>query len=758
MQSDRKDTPTPPDDDRTADAHLVHEVARAHPEVTTLADAGLSRIEHAEMMGLVPLGLPLPRGRRDLLVPADRRDTVRREIAGLVDRAKRRAALLERSRRVLNGTDFLLAPAAARDALVASRIESLPWPGFRHPLRVAARRVLPIEAFDGLEDADLLARLADDAQLADGVEAGLARVSAFLHDVAERIGEADDSWTFEALAERFGRIARTRHDADDLVSRWAAALGTWLGERAQARGRAFVDSHFDLARFEQLFPVARGLRRRLVLIVGPTNSGKTHRAVEALKAAGSGVYLAPLRLLALEVMDRLNAEGTPATLLTGEEEIAVPGARIISSTIEMLDTERPVDVAVIDEIQMLADPDRGWAWTAALMGVPGRTVYILGAPDARGLVERAADHLGEPLEVIELERKGPLTMIEQRLEWTDVVPGDALVAFSRREVHAVRDTVQARGLSAAMVYGALAPEVRRREAARFLAGEADVVVATDAIGMGLNLPVRRVLFTTLEKFDGEAVRPLTAGEIRQIAGRAGRFGLADGGFFGVIGRGTPQQLHALLTRPDPRLGRRMLMTVRPTRGMLDRLSRHIGVQDLALLLDCFATARTQGSPYRVADLAPLRQLAADLDQRDIRFGDKLQLLFMPADIERETDAGIFRALCRAIEREETVPLGLVVPPRIEALDDRGLEDASRACDLYYWSARKFPRACPEIETVRARRDAIGRRLAEVLATRARRRREDGQRADGGRADGGRTDRPKPGFRGAPRTRYGPRRR
>jgi ATP-dependent RNA helicase SUPV3L1/SUV3 len=745
------DVPMLSEGDLPVDANLVHDVARGHPEVTTLAQAGLSRIEHAEMLGLVPLGLPLPRGRRDLLVPSDRRDAVRREIAGLIDRAMRRAALLERGRRVLDGADLLLAPAAARDQIVASRIETLPWPGFRHPLRIAARRVVPIDALEGLDDADLRARLADDPQLTAGLERGLGVVAAFLHDIAERIGEADDSWTFDHLAERFGRIARTRHDADDLVVRWRAAFDTWIGERAQARGRAFVDTHFDLARFEQLFPVARGLGRRIVLVVGPTNSGKTHRAVEALKAAASGVYLAPLRLLALEVMDRLNAEGTPATLLTGEEEIAVPGARIISSTIEMLDTERPVDVAVIDEIQMLGDPDRGWAWTAALMGVPGRTVYVLGAPEARGIVERAAAHLGEPLEVIELERMGPLVMLDRRVEWADVTAGDALIAFSRREVHAVRETVLARGLSAAMVYGALAPEVRRREAARFLAGEADVVVATDAIGMGLNLPVRRVLFTTLEKFDGVAVRPLTAAEIRQIAGRAGRFGKADSGAFGVIGRGTPEQLQTLLTRPDPRLGRKMLMTVRPTRGMLDRLSRHIGVDDLALLLDCFATARTQGSPYRVADLAPLRGLATDLDTRDLAFGDKLQLLFMPADIERETDATVFRALCRAIERKETVPLGLVVPLRIEALDDQRLEDASRACDLYYWSARKFPRACPEIETVRARRDEIGRRLAEVLATRARRRKD-------GRQDGGsRPDRPKPGFRGAPRKRFGPRR-
>jgi ATP-dependent RNA helicase SUPV3L1/SUV3 len=156
----------------------------------------------------------------------------------------------------------------------------------------------------------------------------------------------------------------------------------------------------------------------------------------------------------------------------------------------MLDPEQVVDVAVIDEIQMLADKDRGWAWTAALMGVAARTVYLLGAPEALPLIERVALYLGEPLEIVRLERKQPLHMVEERLEFEDVRKGDALIAFSRRNVHLVRDIVQAKGLTAAVIYGALAPEVRRREAERFTNGEADVVVATDAIGMGLNLPIR----------------------------------------------------------------------------------------------------------------------------------------------------------------------------------------------------------------------------------------------------------------------------
>ena len=387
--------------------------------------------------------------------------------------------------------------------------------------------------------------------------------------------------------------------------------------------------------------------------------------------------MAPLRLLALEVSDRLNRDGTPTTLLTGEEEVRVPDARHLASTIEMLDPDRPVDVAVIDEIQMLADPDRGWAWTAALMGAPAGTVYLLGAPEARALVERVAAHLGEPLEIVELDRKTPLRMIERRLEWDDIERGDALIAFSRRDVHLIRDAVHARDLTAAVLYGALAPEVRRREAERFLAGEVDVVVATDAIGMGLNLPVRRVLFTALEKFDGSAVRPLSAGEVRQIAGRAGRFGQFEVGEFGVIARNTPQALRTLLERPDLRLGPHVPLTVRPTRGMLARLADYSGTWELALLLDWFAAARTAGSPYRVSELAPLRRLAGLLDERSLAFADKLNLLFIPADLEKDAE---------------------VAPVHVDPSGDRaGREDAGRAC-----------RPCPDR---RLGRSVAGRPLA-----------------------------------------------
>lgn len=731
-----------------ADPHLIHDIASAHPEVQTLGAAGLLRIGDAEGRGLVPLGLPLPKGKRDLLVPADRREGILLEIAGRVDRARHRDRLLAQGRRALEGTFTTLTAAPDdRTRLRLTRSDALPWPGLPQAVRLQVSRSLDALELADLDDAELSGRLDGDPTLAAALEDAFSRIATRLLAYAEAAVEDADEWTFSSLGERLSRASRNRTDADDLLDRWDREYDQWRRDRAEARGRAYVDHHFDFARFERLFPVARGMGRRLVLVVGPTNSGKTHRAIEALKAARDGVYLAPLRLLALEVMERLNAEGTPATLVTGEEEIRTPGARHLASTIELMDPDRPVDVAVIDEIQMITDPDRGWAWTAALMGVPAETVYILGAPEARPLVERAAAHLGEALEVVELERKVPLTLLDRRLDWDEVEVGDALIAFSRREVLSVRDTLLARGLSVATVYGALAPAVRRREAARFLSGEADVVVATDAIGMGLNLPCRRVLFTALEKYDGSTVRPLTATEVKQIAGRAGRFGLFkegqfEEGLFGVVARGTPQALRSLLERADLRLRPGAPLPVRPSRAMLARLADHVGTDGTALLVGCFAAARIEGSPFRLADLSAMRRLAGLLDERQLTLADRLDLLLAPADLDEAGDARTFKTILDAVEAREVLPLARLVPARLDGLDADVLEEASRACDIYHWAARKFPALLPDRERVRTIRDAISQRLAVQLASRARRKEPPA----------------KAGFRGAPRKRFGPRRR
>ena len=278
---------------------------------------------------------------------------------------------------------------------------------------------------------------------------------------------------------------------------------------------------------DALIEEGRVMTRHFVLHIGPTNSGKTHDAIAALKASRSGVYLGPLRLLALEMMERMNADGCPCSLLTGEEFIDVPFAEHTASTIELCDFEKSYDIAVIDEAQMLADPYRGPHWMKAICLVDAREVHVCLAPEARLLMEKLMAELGAEYEVVEHHRLVPLEFAGVLRDVTQVEPGDALIAFSRRKVLHLAAILEKKGITSSVIYGSLPPASRREEVRRFSEKETRVVVATDAIGMGISLPIKRIIFVETEKFDGKNVRPLNRTEIRQIAGRAGRFGQYD---------------------------------------------------------------------------------------------------------------------------------------------------------------------------------------------------------------------------------------
>ncbi|RLC85729.1 MAG: helicase, partial [Chloroflexi bacterium] len=285
--------------------------------------------------------------------------------------------------------------------------------------------------------------------------------------------------------------------------------------------------------FKNLFPMARETRRKLTLHIGPTNSGKTYQAMQRLKNADTGYYLAPLRLLALEGYETLKEQGIDASLITGEEQILDDDATHISSTIEMLNFEVDVDVCVIDEVQMIDDRDRGWAWANAIIGAPAKEIIMTGSSNAKEAIIALAEYLGEELEIIEFERKNPLTLLETWTDPTDVKEGTAIIAFSRKDVLRLKQEYS-RYFSVSVVYGNLSPEVRREEARRFREKETQVLIATDAIAMGMNLPIQTILFSKAEKFDGVSQRNLHPSEVHQISGRAGRYGLSEEGHVGAL--------------------------------------------------------------------------------------------------------------------------------------------------------------------------------------------------------------------------------
>lgn len=250
--------------------------------------------------------------------------------------------------------------------------------------------------------------------------------------------------------------------------------------------------------YEHYF-TARQRRRKLILHVGPTNSGKTYNALVALARARTGAYAGPLRLLAHEVFSRFNEgkigqEGPRVcNLVTGEEKrIINPEAGLQSCTVEMFPLTRMLDVGVIDEIQMIGDPQRGAAWTAAVIGSTCDELHLCGEESVVELIQTIAAELGDECVVKRYQRLSPLVVAEKSLEGdlSKIRRGDCLVTFSRSNIFAFKRAVEQRtGLKVAVAYGGLPPEVREEQARAFNAGEFDVLVASDAVGMGLNLCV-----------------------------------------------------------------------------------------------------------------------------------------------------------------------------------------------------------------------------------------------------------------------------
>ncbi|HEY5337852.1 MAG TPA: helicase-related protein [Rhizomicrobium sp.] len=277
-----------------------------------------------------------------------------------------------------------------------------------------------------------------------------------------------------------------------------------------------------------------GLRRpdsvsRVSAVLGPTNTGKTHYAIERMLAHKSGMIGLPLRLLAREVYDKIvRIKGANAcALITGEEKIVPPDARYFVCTVEAMPLDLPVAFLAVDEIQLCADPERGHVFTDRLLNARGEEeTLFMGAETMRGAIQRFVRHVY----FISRPRFSDLAYTGHK-KLTRLPRRSAIVAFSADDVYGIAELVRRQRGGAAVVLGALSPRTRNAQVALYQSGDVDFLVATDAIGMGINMDVDHVAFSALEKFDGVATRPLRPEEIGQIAGRAGRH--MNDGTFGV---------------------------------------------------------------------------------------------------------------------------------------------------------------------------------------------------------------------------------
>jgi len=511
-----------------------------------------------------------------------------------------------------------------------------------------------------------------------------------------------------------------------------------LEKHREAMHAARTRDSINLSEYPESFEMARRLPRRFIALLGPTNSGKTHEAMRTLAEAKSGVYLAPLRLLALEnyerLVEQLAPRGGKVSLVTGEERRIQEGATHVASTVEMLDVRTKVEVAVIDEIQMLADRERGAAWTAAVCGAPAPLVYLVGAPEARGAIEALAKRLDVPLEVRVLQRKAPLTVEHGAVgKLRNLRRGDAVIAFSRRDVLNWRDLATEAGFSVSTVYGNLSPEVRRAQAERFRNGETDIVVGTDAIAMGLNLPIRRVIFTTTTKFNGVDDEEIPAALARQIAGRAGRYGVHEEGHVAGYDEEVHAVVRALLREklaPLPRRG----FSVAPTLEHLQRISQATGETSLSKLLKRFARNVDTADGFFVPRITEDQsERALWLDTLPLSLADKFTLSLVPITSRVASLNLAWQQWAINFSRDRQTRLEREPDRQRPKLQD--VEDLCKLYSAYAWLGYRCPEHFPDTELALALMRDASSQVDLILAAHNRAQRKAGGRSGRGARGG-----------------------
>ncbi|XP_062927568.1 ATP-dependent RNA helicase SUPV3L1, mitochondrial [Mobula hypostoma] len=465
------------------------------------------------------------------------------------------------------------------------------------------------------------------------------------------------------------------------------------------------------------YPEARAIQRKIIFHAGPTNSGKTHKAIQSFLAAKSGVYCGPLKLLAHEIFQKSNDAGVPCDLVTGEERtFADPEGKQsshVACTIEMCSVTMPYEIAVIDEIQMIRDPSRGWAWTRALLGLCAEEIHICGEAAAINLVMELMYDTGEEVEVETYERLTPLTVLDSALESLDNLrPGDCIVCFSKTDIYALSRQIEARGLECAVIYGSLPPGTKLAQAKKFNDPDdpCKIMVATDAIGMGLNLSIKRIIFNSLmkpsinEKGEKEMDR-ITTSQALQIAGRAGRFSTAfKEGEVTTMNRDDLPVLKEILNRPVDSIE---IAGLHPTADQIEMFAYQLPEATLSNLIDIFVNLSQVDGLYFVCNIDDFKFLA-DMIQH-IPLNLRVRYVFCTAPINKRqpfvctsflkfarqfsrNEPLTFDWLCRHIHWPLTPPQNIKDLVHLEAVHD--------VLDLYLWLSYRFMDMFPDVNFVR----------------------------------------------------------
>ncbi|KAM5140701.1 ATP-dependent RNA helicase SUPV3L1, mitochondrial [Mantella aurantiaca] len=463
---------------------------------------------------------------------------------------------------------------------------------------------------------------------------------------------------------------------------------------------------------------ARAIQRKIIFHSGPTNSGKTYHAIQSYLGAKSGIYCGPLKLLAHEIYKKTNDAGVPCDLITGEELITVdPEGRSASHaacTIEMCSVNTPYEVAVIDEIQMIRDPGRGWAWTRALLGLCAQEIHVCGEAAAIKLVTELMYTTGEEVEVQHYKRLTPIKILDHALESLDKLrPGDCIVCFNKNDIYSVSRQIEARGLECAVIYGSLPPGTKIAQANKFNDPKdpCKILVATDAIGMGLNLSIKRIIFNTLLKptvnEKGEkGMDIISTSQALQIGGRAGRFSsiYKDGEITTMLQNDLPQ-LKEILNKPVTDI---QAAGLHPTAEQIEMFAYHLPDATLSNLIDIFVSLSQVDGHYFVCNIEDFK-FVADMIQH-IPLNLRTRYVFCTAPINRSlpfvctsllkfarqfsrNEPLTFQWLCKHVHWPVSAPKNIKDLMHLETVHD--------ILDLYLWLSYRFMDMFPHAGLVRS---------------------------------------------------------
>lgn len=474
----------------------------------------------------------------------------------------------------------------------------------------------------------------------------------------------------------------------------------------------------DLTDPSNWYPEARAMNRRIIFHAGPTNSGKTYHALERFMSAKSGVYCGPLKLLAVEVFNKTNKRETNCDLVTGEErrmgrEDGEPSPHV-ACTVEMTNLSQPYEVAVIDEIQVVKDFQRGWAWSRALLGVQAEEIHVCGEAAALDLVKEMMMSTGEEVEVRNYRRLTPLLVQDKALETLAAVePGDCIVCFNKNDIYAVSRGLEKMGKEVAVIYGSLPPNTKLAMAAKFNDPQdsCKVLVATDAVGMGLNLNIRRMIFYGVTKIqlseNGEKeVDLLTVSQALQIAGRAGRYGTQwDTGYVTTFKQEDLKPLQDLLKQePDEILH----AGLHPTFDQIEMYAYHLPNATMANLIDIFISLSTlDDSMYTLCQMSELKFLADTIEHIKMPLKAKYTFCCAPINQRMPFVCAMFLKMARQFSKGEVLSfdwlctqVGWPFSPAETILDLVHLEAVHDVFDLYLWLSYRFSDMFPDVEIVR----------------------------------------------------------